>query len=122
MSGSASSPEMPENVPSEMRREKFLSRTREKLLYADDVPPEMREKHRFGLLLARLNPDTSTEVLKSVFGSLPGFIDVIADVDTEGEPMCMGEAVFADEATMKDAAKKMDGQIIDGNKIWLMAA
>ncbi|KAK8942737.1 hypothetical protein KSP39_PZI009167 [Platanthera zijinensis] len=102
-----------------MKRLKFWPGTREKLEYADDVPPEMRENHRYGLLLAFLNPDTSTEVLKSVFGSLPGFIDIIADVETEGEPMCMGEAVFADEATMKDAAKKMDGQIIDGYKIWV---
>ncbi|KAK8953947.1 hypothetical protein KSP39_PZI001971 [Platanthera zijinensis] len=82
-----------------------------------DVPPEMRDNYYFCLLLANLNLRTTSQVLKYVFASLPGFSHTIADVDSNGDPVGTGEVIFADEATMIAAAGNMHNKLIDGNKI-----
>ncbi|KAK8937133.1 hypothetical protein KSP39_PZI011921 [Platanthera zijinensis] len=85
--------------------------------YTGDVPMEMRDNYYFCLLLSNLIVCTSTAVLKSIFGSLPGFIHTTVDVDTRGQPLGTGEVIFADALTMHEAATTMDSCVIDGTTI-----
>ncbi|KAK8949235.1 hypothetical protein KSP39_PZI004962 [Platanthera zijinensis] len=105
------------NSSSTMTRNNGLLFTGTELEHSDIAPPEMRENYYFCLLITNLNRCTTTQVLQSVFGSLPGFIHDSVDVDTKGEPVGTGEAIFTDEMTMSETAIKMENHIIDGIRL-----
>ncbi|KAK8931322.1 hypothetical protein KSP39_PZI016960 [Platanthera zijinensis] len=131
---------------SNMTRDNDLAATLQSVDSYINVPPHMREYYHFVVLLSNLNHATTTELLKSLFHTLSGFLHASirtltvhcninyykrfvqkfkptkyllmkADVNTTGNPTGTGELIFAEEASMQSAANVIHGQIIDGRTI-----